>query len=160
MLHMKPVDFLQTGFNHLKLNYFPDVRFTDRAHHSKFHWPNNGVLRITGYCNQNYVLEDDLSDDDNGISTENKDDSKNYSTEDPPEIERENKTKEGRRHLPAGLTLKWSSNEIEILDFIISLTIQSEKDAYMRYKTVCTSRRIADRSFFAFKSKYHRLRKT
>ncbi|XP_076113742.1 uncharacterized protein LOC143082081 [Mytilus galloprovincialis] len=104
--------------------------------------------------------EDDLTDDDNRISTENKNDSDDSSTEEPPNIEHENISKEGRRHLPAGLTMKWSSNEIEVLDFIISLKIQSEKDAYMRYKAECTSRRIADRSFSAFKSKYHRLMKS
>lgn len=301
MLQMKPVDVLEIGFNHFKLNYFPDVRFTDRANNSKMHWPNNGVVRITGYSNENSVLaktsqfstdviwfleneglvhmskfreylsvqdnftfpwmcsileklsdysatndvllqvisylscigllqnrwyvhyckfsklhnkiltnipkiesvlqsreilsrfrlnsihrlhifrlhsslelsipepvtkvstvssEDDLTDDDNRISTENKDDSDDSSTEEPPNIEHENISKEGRRHLPAGLTMKWSSNEIEVLDFIISLKIQSEKDAYMRYKAACTSRRIADRSFSAFKSKYHRLMKS
>lgn len=300
-LQMNPLEVLEAGFMNLKLTFFPNVRFTDKANNSKLHWPNNGVIRITGYSNQNSVLnkasqistnvisfleneglvhaskfrdylaenenftfpwmcsilqklsdfsvdddvllqiisyisciglfqnnwfihyckfsklhnrllrtcpkieaslqsreilsrfrlnsvsrlhifrlhcslelrlpepmtrigtvssDEDLSDDDSRLSIENQEESNDPSAEIPPEIEQEDVRKEERRHFPAGLTQKWNNNEIEILDLIISLKIVSEKDAYVRYKAECSSRCIADRSFSAFKSKYHRLRKT
>lgn len=79
------------------------------------------------------------------------------------EVDNENTIQEtiakvNRKHLTAGLKGKWSSSEIEILDFVLSLGLKSEKDAYNEYLKYCDQRCVPDRSYNSFKSKYHRIK--
>lgn len=102
--------------------------------------------------------ESNTSDDENANAASSSNEDETLVHDDEVIVPIENVTRLKRRHAPAGLVGHWTREEIEIMDFVISSKIKSEIDAFTKYQTECKRKDISDRTFAAFKAKYHRLK--
>jgi hypothetical protein len=72
--------------------------------------------------------------------------------------EEEKIVKAKRKHLPGSFKARWSPQEMEIMDNIISINFNNAKSAYAEYLRQTDANSLPDRSFPSFKIKYMRIK--